>query len=68
MNRKIEEFEVFDDVLYAIDLLQSRYGAKSYHDSGHTKGRPTWIYDFPDYGGAQVGVPLNKKCLTTYLS
>lgn len=69
MTRAIKDlgYEVFDDVLYTIELFQSRYDTKGYHDSGHTKGRPTWIYDFPHYGGAQVGIPLNKECLTLYL-
>lgn len=69
MTRAIEDldYEVFEDVLYTIELFESRYGAKGYHDSGHTKGRPTWIYDFPKYGGAQIGLPLNKECLTLYL-
>lgn len=69
MTREIEDldYEVFEDVLYTIELFESRYGSKGHHDSGHTKGRPTWIYDFPTYGGAQVGLPLNKESLTLYL-
>ena len=67
-KRKIEElgYAVADDVLYAIDLLQRRYGASDHRDSKHTKGRPTWIFELPAYG-AEVGVPMNKRDLTLYM-
>jgi hypothetical protein len=69
MTREIADlgYPVDSDVLYVIDLLKTRYGAKRSNDSGHTETRPTWIYDLPKYGDAQVAVPMNKKCLTLYL-
>jgi len=69
MSRAISDlgYAVFDDVLYTIGLFHSRYGANGYHDSGHTKTTPTWIYDFPRYGGAQVGIRMNNASLTLYV-
>ena len=55
-------YPVSDDVLHVIDLLQNRYGAARYRDSGHTQGRPTWIFELPRYG-AEVGVPMNRRDL-----
>lgn len=68
MVRTIEELDnkISEDVIYAIELFTSRYGAGAPHDSGH-KTRPTWIYSFPSYGGAQVGIRMNKTSLTLYL-
>lgn len=61
-------YEVSEDVLYAIELLEDRYGANSYRDSGHKeKGqRPTWIFELPKFH-AEVGVPMNKRALTLYM-
>ena len=62
-------YAVADDVLHAIDLLKSRYGASRYRDSGHQDGkggRPTWIFELPQFG-AEVGVPMNKQKLTLYM-
>ena len=69
MPRTIDElgYRVSDDVLYSIGLFSSRYGTNGYHDSGHTTTAPTWIFDFPRYAGAQVGIRMNKDCLTLYL-
>lgn len=57
---------VSDDVRYAIDLLENRYGASNYRDSGHTVTRPTWIFELPRYG-AEVGVPMNQRDLSLYM-
>lgn len=57
---------VSDDVRYAIDLLENRYGASNYRDSGHTETRPTWIFELPRYG-AEVGVPMNQRDLSLYM-
>ena len=62
-------YDVADDVLHAIDLLQHRYGASSHRDSGHQDGkggRPTWIFELPQFK-AEVGVPMNKRDLTLYM-
>lgn len=59
-------YSVSDDVLHAIDLLQHRYGATDYRDSGHTNTRPTWIFELPAFN-AEVGVPMNKRDLSLYM-
>ena len=69
--RTIDElgYDVADDVLHAIELLRSRYGAKTHRDSKHRMGRggrPTWIFEFAQFD-AEVGVPMNKRDLTLYM-
>lgn len=62
-------YTVSADVLHAIELLQSEYGASSHRDSGHEAeegGRPTWILELPRFD-AEVGVPMNKRDLTLYM-
>lgn len=54
-------------VLHAIELLEQRYGAADYHDSGHTQTVPTWIFKLPGYGNAEVGVRMNKRDTTLYM-
>lgn len=70
-HRSLSElgYEVSADVLYAIELLETGYGASTYRDSGHQEGeggRPTWIFELPEFG-AEVGVPMNKGALTLYM-
>lgn len=58
-----------EEVRHAIELLQQRYGASSYQESGHREGaggRPTVIFDLPNFG-AEVGLPMNKRDLTLYM-
>lgn len=52
------------DVLHAVELLQSRYGASNHRDSGHAES-PMWIFEFP--AGTEVGVRMNKRDLTVYM-
>lgn len=70
-NRTIAQlgYEVSEDVLHAIDLLENRYGADNHRDSGHQDGkggRPTWIFELPQFN-AEVGLPMNKRDLTLYM-
>lgn len=69
MSRTVEElgYTVSPDVLFTIDLLTKKYLAVTPKDSGHTQGAPTWIYECPAYGGAEVAVRMNKDCLTLYM-
>lgn len=60
-------YPVARGVLDTIHLLETRYGATDYHDSGHTKTAPTWIFKLPRHGGAEVGVRMNKRDLTLYM-
>ena len=62
-TRKISDLpsEVSADVLFAIDLMINKYGARKSADSGHNIPRPNWIYDFDNYGNAQIAVPMHKK-------
>lgn len=60
-------YPVAGGVQRAIDLLEQRYGADDYHDSGHTKTAPTWIFKLPRYGNAEVGVRMNRRDITLYL-
>lgn len=56
-------------VLHAIWLLEERYGASEYHESGHNPDRraPVLVVKLPRYGDAEVGVPLNKRDITLYM-
>lgn len=67
-RRTIDElgYTVSSDVLHAIDLLQTRYGATDYRDSGHTTTAPTWIFELRGRD-AEVAVRMNKRALTLYL-
>lgn len=70
-HRTIEQlgYDVSEDVVHAIELLKTRYGASSYRDSGHQLGkggRPTWIFELPRFG-AEIGVPMNRRDLTLYM-
>ncbi|CAM8662060.1 Domain of unknown function DUF3883 [Comamonadaceae bacterium] len=70
-NRTIAQlgYEVSEDVLHAIDLLQNLYGADNHRDSGHQDGkggRPTWIFELPRFN-AEIGLPMNKRDLTLYM-
>jgi len=70
-NRTIAQlgYEVSEDVLHAIDLLENRYGADNHRDSGHQDGkggRPTWIFELPRFN-AEIGLPMNKRALTMYM-
>jgi hypothetical protein len=60
-------YPVAAGVLRTIQLLQERYGASDYHDSGHTNTAPTWIFKLPRYGNAEVGVRMNKRDTTLYM-
>jgi hypothetical protein len=60
-------YPVAAGVLRAIRLLEERYGASDYHDSGHTQTAPTWIFKLPRYGNAEVGVRMNKRDTTLYM-
>lgn len=60
-------YPVAAGVLHAIRLLEGRYGASDYHDSGHTKTAPTWIFKLPRYGNSEVGVRMNKRDTTLYM-
>ena len=60
-------YPVAAGVLRAIRLLEERYGASDYHDSGHTQTAPTWIFKLPRYGNAEVGVRMNKHDTTLYM-
>jgi len=60
-------YSVAAGVLNAIRLLEDEYGANDYHDSGHTKTSPTWIFKLPRYGNAEVGVRMNKRDTTLYM-
>lgn len=60
-------YPVAAGVLRAIRLLEERYGASEYHDSGHTQTAPTWIFKLPRYGNAELGVRMNKHDTTLYM-
>lgn len=60
-------YPVAAGVLRTIQLLEERYGASDYHDSGHTQTTPTWIFKLPRYGNAEVGVRMNKRDTTLYM-
>lgn len=60
-------YPVAKGVLRTIQLLEERYGASEYHDSGHTQTAPTWIFKFPKYANAEVGVRMNKRDTTLYI-
>lgn len=60
-------YPVAAGVLRTIRLLEERYGASDYHDSGHTQTTPTWIFKLPRYGNAEVGVRMNKRDTTLYM-
>jgi hypothetical protein len=60
-------YPVAAGVLRTIQLLEERYGASDYHDSGHTQTAPTWIFKLPRYGNAEVGVRMNKRDTTLYM-
>ena len=50
-----------------IALARSDYGAVLTHDSGHTKGGPTWIFTFPKHSNAQLAMRMNKEKVTIYM-
>lgn len=56
---------VSDDIWNAISVMEHRYGAVLTHDSGHDKKSnekaTTWIFNFPDFGDAQIAVPMNRE-------
>lgn len=56
-------------VLKAIQLLEKRYGATEFHESGHNPHRraPVLVVKLPRYDNAEVGVPLNKRDITLYM-
>lgn len=56
-------------VLKAIQLLEKRYGATEFHESGHNPDRraPVLVVKLPRYDNAEVGVPLNKRDITLYM-
>ncbi len=56
-------------VLHLLHLLEERYGASEYHDSGHNPDdrAPVLVVKLPLYGDAEVGVPLNKRRITLYV-
>ncbi|TXH44268.1 MAG: DUF3883 domain-containing protein [Burkholderiaceae bacterium] len=56
-------------VLQLIRLLEERYGASEYLDSGHNPARraPVLIIRLPLYEDAEVGVPLNKRDISLYV-
>ena len=60
-------YPVAAGVLNVIRLLEERYGASDYHDSGHTQTAPTWIFRLPRYANAEVGVRMNKRDTTLYM-
>lgn len=60
-------YPVAAGVLHAIGLLEGRYGASDYRDSGHTQTAPTWIFRLPRYSNAEVGVRMNKRDITLYV-
>ena len=60
-------YPVAAGVLRTIQLLEERYGASDYHDSGHTQTAPTWIFKLPRYRNAEVGVRMNKRDSTLYM-
>jgi hypothetical protein len=59
-------YDIVSDVLYAIDLLEGRYGAPAYRDSNHTTRRPVWVFK-TSVLEAEVGMPMNKRDLTLYM-
>lgn len=69
MPRTVKDlgYQVSPDVVFTIELLTTQYGALPPRDSGHTKTAPTWIYECPGHGGAEVAVRMNKQSLTLYL-
>lgn len=60
-------YPVAAGVLKTIKLLEERYRADDYHDSGHTQTAPTWIFKLPRYGNAEVGVRMNRRDTTLYI-
>lgn len=52
----------------AISVMEERYGGQLTHDSGHGKDvndkATTWIYTFPEFGDAQIAVPMNRGKLS----
>lgn len=60
-------YPVAAGVLHVIRLLEERYDASDYRDSGHTQTAPTWIFKLPRYGNAEVGVRMNKRDTTLYM-
>lgn len=60
-------YQVAAGVVNTIRLLEERYGASDYHDSGHTRTGPTWIFKLPRYDNAEVGLRMNKRDTTLYM-
>ncbi|MDO8777980.1 MAG: DUF3883 domain-containing protein [Burkholderiaceae bacterium] len=56
---------VGEKIWAAISVMERRYGAHLTHDSGHDKTSnekaTTWIFNFPDFGDAQIAVPMNQE-------
>jgi hypothetical protein len=56
---------VSDDIWNAIFVMEQRYGAVLTHDSGHdqksNEKATTWIFNFPDFGDAQIAIPMNRE-------
>ena len=56
---------VSDDIWNAISVMEQRYGAVLTHDSGHdqksNEKATTWIFNFPDFGDAQIAIPMNRE-------
>ena len=61
-----ERHEVADDVRFAVDLMESDYGAKRGHTTGHEQS-PRVAYRFPAHGNAYVLVPFNKRDFSMYV-
>lgn len=59
---------VSDDIWNAISVMEQRYGAVLTHDSGHdqksNEKATTWIFNFPDFGDAQIAIPMNREKFT----
>lgn len=70
-KRTLADFgdSVAPGVLRLLKLLEERYGASEYLDSGHNPDRraPVLVIRLPLYGDAEVGVPLNKRDISLYV-
>jgi Domain of unknown function (DUF3883) len=55
----------------AVAEMEREFGAQLTHDSGHGKDdgekAATWIFTFPAFGNAQLGLRMNKNDLTLYV-
>ena len=62
---------VHEKIWRAVDLMEREFGGRLTHDSGHGKsaanGSPLWIFSFPKYDNAQIGILMNRRKFAMYM-